>query len=235
MSHLVPKRIKGNVYWEEVHSERDGKRVQQVFDFYIGRAGNPKRNPSTKALENLGREKFKEALKREPGLEVYDAPDEWLKSGRLEWRRLKFIDRYNAATQAFIFRDQKGLKYWMKKYHRNPLEIQEVQDRLLIGQGQRAERHSKIAQRLRHTGRQESGRTAREEHDYLERREMDVRHAAIARNLSNGIKPVAAIDAASKESEPQRRALERFEAEVLTGQKSPSAQSVRLQIRRKRA
>jgi len=38
MSYLTVKKIKGNYYLYEVHSERDGTTVRQVFDAYHGRA-----------------------------------------------------------------------------------------------------------------------------------------------------------------------------------------------------
>ena len=40
MSYIVTKRIKGNPYLYQVRSERQGSRVRQVFEKYLGRADN---------------------------------------------------------------------------------------------------------------------------------------------------------------------------------------------------
>jgi hypothetical protein len=55
MSYEVIKIIKGHTYLYEVHSERDGDRVRQVFDAYLGRAdggGRSSRQRASKTKES---------------------------------------------------------------------------------------------------------------------------------------------------------------------------------------
>ncbi len=50
MSYYTIKHIKGNPYLYEVHSERNGDQVRQVFDAYLGRAdgGKPATRPASR-------------------------------------------------------------------------------------------------------------------------------------------------------------------------------------------
>src|SRR2546428_13605247 len=87
MTHIVSKRIKGNVYWYEVRSVRQGYRVRQVHVKFLGRDGT-KGKPSVGALRNLGKQELETTRKTDPEYAAaWDQPDGQLLIGQLEWKR----------------------------------------------------------------------------------------------------------------------------------------------------
>ena len=67
MSHIVTKMIKGHPYLYQVRSERNGNRVRQVFEKYLGRADKVKRD----TIESLN------TPSEQPKQEATQVDDNW--------------------------------------------------------------------------------------------------------------------------------------------------------------
>src|SRR2546425_10877876 len=145
MTHIVSKRIKGNVYWYEVRSERKGSRVQQVHVKYLGRDGT-KGKPSVGALRNLGKQELETIRKTDPEYAAaWDQADGQLLFGQVVWKRRVALGKIDKPYRKEIRRLERNLAR-LQKAIRDPMDLQRAQDTLIK---QAEAEHDRYVQMLR--------------------------------------------------------------------------------------